>query len=108
VLFEDPTMAPDGPPRVEVVTTAKVPITEGQTLDGLGGYLTYGQAETAEATAVERLLPIGVAEGCTVKRALGRDHVLTYDDVELPAGRLVDQLRAEMTARFELGAAGSR
>ena len=33
-------------------------------------------------------------------RDVPRDEVLTYDDVELPAGRLVDDLRAEQAARF--------
>ena len=33
-------------------------------------------------------------------RAVGRDEVLTYDDVEVPEGRLVDKLRAEQLAHF--------
>jgi predicted homoserine dehydrogenase-like protein len=71
----------------------------------MGGYLTYGQAETAEVTARERLLPIGVAEGCTVSQAAAKDHVLTYDDVELPSGRLHDELRQEQAAHFGRAAA---
>ena len=42
VLFEDAVMAPAGPPRVEVVATAKVDLSSGDKLDGMGGYLTYG------------------------------------------------------------------
>ncbi len=102
VLFGDATMAPDGAPTVEVVTTAKVDLQPGQTIDGLGGYLTYGQAETARATADERLLPIGVAEGCRIARPVARDQVLTYEDVELPEGRLHDALRVEQAERFGL------
>jgi predicted homoserine dehydrogenase-like protein len=94
-LFGDATIRPLGPrPSVEVVTTAKTALTAGTVLDGLGGYHTYGQAERADVTETERLLPIGVAEGCRLVRDLPRDAVLTYDDVELPAGRLVDRLRA--------------
>lgn len=104
VLFQDATMAPEAP-QVEVVTTAKVDLEAGQTLDALGGYLTYGQAETARVTADERLLPIGVAEGCRVTRDLPRDHVLTYDDVEVPPGRLCDRLRAEQAEVFGLAPA---
>jgi len=100
VLFGDPTMAPDGAPKVEVVTTAKVDLKAGQELDALGGYLTYGEAESATVAAEERLLPIGVAEGCRVVRDLPRDHHLTYDDVELPPGRLADRLRAEQAELF--------
>jgi predicted homoserine dehydrogenase-like protein len=97
-LLGDTVLAPAGPMRVEVVTTAKVDLAPGATLDAMGGYLTYGLCETAATTRTERLLPIGVAEGCRVTRAVTRDSVLTYDDVELPPGRLHDVLRAEQTA----------
>jgi predicted homoserine dehydrogenase-like protein len=33
-------------------------------------------------------------------RSIPRDSVLTFDDVELPAGRLADRLYAEQSARF--------
>jgi predicted homoserine dehydrogenase-like protein len=98
--FGDAAIAPIAGPRVEVVTTAKVDIEAGQELDGIGGYLTYGQCENAPTTGAERLLPIGVAEGCKVLRRIQRDQVLTYDDVELPPGRLVDRLRAEQGRAF--------
>ena len=85
-----------------MITTAKVDLKAGQTLDGLGGYCTYGQAERADVTAREKLLPMGVAMGCVMKRDVPKDQVLTYDDVELPPGRLIDQLRAEQAAHFNL------
>jgi predicted homoserine dehydrogenase-like protein len=107
VLFHDATMAPDGAPRVEVVATAKVDLAPGELLDGLGGYKTYGEAERASTTAEERLLPIGVADGCRLVRDVPRDQTLTYDDVELPPGRLVDRLRAEMGQMFGLVPAGA-
>ena len=44
-----------------------------------------------------RHLPMGVAEGCTLRHAVPKDRVLTYADVELPPGRLVDKLRAEQS-----------
>lgn len=93
VLFEDAALRPLGPPTVEVVTTAKRDLSAGSTLDGLGGYDTYGVAERADATARDGLLPMGVAEGCVLKRDIPKDAALTYADVDLPPGRLVDQLR---------------
>jgi predicted homoserine dehydrogenase-like protein len=72
-------------------------------LDGLGGYTTYGLAENADVAASERLLPMGLTEGCILTRVVPRDAVLTYDDVELPTGRMVDELRLEQDARFGLG-----
>lgn len=75
-------------------------LAEGATLDGIGGYLTYGQAENASVVMAENLLPMGLAEGCRLKRPVKRDQVLTYDDVELPPGRLCDRLREEQTRMF--------
>jgi predicted homoserine dehydrogenase-like protein len=100
VIFGDAVMAPAGAPRVEVVATAKVDLAEGTEIDAMGGYLTYGQCEVADTVATERLLPIGVAEGCRVVRAVEKDALLTYDDVEVPPGRLHDELRREQAAHF--------
>ena len=100
VLCDDPVLQPLAGPRVEVVATAKTDLKAGDTLDALGGYKTYGQCETAAITAAENLLPIGVAEGCRLTRDVPKDAVLTYADVELPAGRLIDKLRAEQNAAF--------
>jgi predicted homoserine dehydrogenase-like protein len=45
---------------------------------------------------------MGVAEGCRLRRQVGIDEVITYDDVELPTGRMVDELRAEQEELFPL------
>ena len=62
--------------------------------------MTYGQAENADIAQVQGLLPIGLAEGCRLKRNLNKDQVLTYGDVELPKNRLCDQLREEQNVLF--------
>ncbi|MBD2097415.1 Gfo/Idh/MocA family oxidoreductase [Trichocoleus sp. FACHB-591] len=100
VLFQDPVMAPLGGPVVDVVTTAKIDLKAGETLDGIGFYMTYGQCENSDVTQAQNLLPMGLAEGCRLKRDVPKDQVLTYDDVELPEGRLSDKLRAEQNAYF--------
>jgi predicted homoserine dehydrogenase-like protein len=104
VLFGDPTVAPLGRPYVDCVTTAKVDLPAGTILDGIGGYHTYGQAENAERTIADRLLPMGLSEGCRTRRALAKDALVRYDDIELPPGRLLDRLRREQDARFFDGA----
>ncbi len=93
-------------PRVDVVATAKTDLKQGSVLDGMGFYMTYGQAENADVVARENLLPIGLAEGCRLKRDISRDGVLTYDDVELPPERLCDKLRAEQNEYFSLAGRG--
>jgi predicted homoserine dehydrogenase-like protein len=97
-LLGDATIRPLGAPSVEVVTTAKTDLTAGTVLDALGGYHYYGQAERADVTRAEALLPVGVAEGCTLLRDVPKDATLTYADVRLPDGRLVDQLREAQSA----------
>jgi predicted homoserine dehydrogenase-like protein len=100
VLLGDAVLAPAGGPVVEVVATAKRDLAAGEAMDGIGGYMTYGQCENADVTRAERLLPMGVAEGSVLTRAVARDDVLTYDDVRLPENRLVDRLRIEQDERF--------
>lgn len=100
VLFGDAAIAPLGAPFVDVVTTAKIDLKAGQILDGIGYYMTYGQCENSDVVNAKKLLPIGLAEGCHLKRDIPRDQVLTYDDVELPKDRLCDKLRAEQNDYF--------
>jgi predicted homoserine dehydrogenase-like protein len=99
-LLRDLVIAPEYGPKVDVVATAKIDLEKGATLDGLGGYTTYGLCENADLTHSNRLLPMGLAEGCRLKRSISRDEALSYDDVELPGGRLVEQLRAEQDEHF--------
>jgi predicted homoserine dehydrogenase-like protein len=105
VLFGDATIAPDGAPRVDVVAAAKENLRAGDVIDGIGGYKTYGLAENADVAALERLLPMGLAEGCRLRVDIPRDRVLTYEDVETPQGRAVDRLRHEQGKRFGLAPA---
>jgi len=100
VLFRDAAIAPQGAPKVEVVATAKTDLKSGQVLDGIGFYMTYGQCENADVASAEKLLPMGLAEGCRLRRQVRKDQVLTYDDVEIPEGRLCDRLRAEQNSYF--------
>lgn len=100
VDFGDAALAAPAGQRVDVVATAKRDLPAGHTLDGLGGYDTYGVAEAAPVTRSERLLPMGVAEGAVLTRDVTKDEVLTYADVTLPEGRLIDQLRAEQDTLF--------
>ena len=93
-LLGDPTVRALDTRYVEAVTTAKIDLQAGTVLDRLGGYHYYGEAEKAHIARAERLLPIGAAEGCELVRDVPKDATLTYDDVKLPAGRLVDELLA--------------
>lgn len=99
-LFKDAVIAPVSGPKVDVVASAKTDLKRGVTLDGLGGYMTYGLCENADLTHANGLLPMGLAEGCRLRRDISRDEVLRYNDIELLGDRLVEQLRAEQDEHF--------
>jgi predicted homoserine dehydrogenase-like protein len=99
-LFHDAVARPLGGPVVEVCAVAKRDLNAGETLDDYGEYMTYGEAVNADEMSAGRYLPEGLVAGCRVKRAIAKDSVLTYNDVELPKGRLGDQLRAEQYLHF--------
>lgn len=102
VLFGDAAVAPLGGPVCDVITVAKRDLKAGEVLDGGGGFTVYGMIENSEVCQAGHLLPMGLAEGCRLVRDLPIDRAITYADVELPAGRLVDKLWAEQTAYFGL------
>lgn len=103
VLLDDVAIAPRGAPMVDVVSTAKIDLKAGETLDGLGWYMTYGLCENYDVARRENLLPMGIAEGARLRRDVPKDQVLTYDDVELPSDSLACSLRAEQDAMFPEG-----
>ena len=100
VLFRDSLAKPLAGPVVEVCAVAKRDLAAGEVLDEYGMYMTYGEAANADEMSAQRYLPEGLVEGCRLKRAIPKDQVLTYDDVELPKGRIADKLRAEQYRHF--------
>ena len=100
VLFRDAALTPKGC-YVEVIATAKIDLKAGQVLDGIGHYMTYGLCENADTAFKEKLLPIGVAEGCVLKKNIFKDEIITYNDVVLPEGRLIDRLRKEQEEYYQ-------
>jgi predicted homoserine dehydrogenase-like protein len=100
VLFGDEVAPPLGGPVVEVCAVAKRDLNTGEVLDGIGMFMTYGEAANAEEMCTQRYLPEGLVEGCRLIHDIAKDQVITYDDVELPPGRLADRLRAEQYEHF--------
>jgi len=99
-LLRDSVARPLGGPVVEVCAVAKRDLKAGEVLDDYGMYMTYGEAVNADEMSNSRYLPEGLVEGCKLRRDIIKDAVLTYADVELPQGRLADQLRAQQYRHF--------
>jgi len=97
-LINDPTTAPIGASICEVATIAKRDLKAGEVLDGVGGFMTYGVIDNADAFFADNLLAMGLSEGARLLRDVPKDQLITVKDVELPAGRHCDVLRAEQLA----------
>jgi predicted homoserine dehydrogenase-like protein len=101
-IHRDATVAPIGGPVCEVVTVAKRDLKTGERLDGIGGFCAYGLIDNAAPARAIAALPIGLSEGCVLRRDIAKDAVLSFDDVASPPGRLAEALWREQSARWPL------
>jgi predicted homoserine dehydrogenase-like protein len=99
-LQRDVVIAPIAGPVVDVVAIAKRDLKAGETIDGLGGYMTFGVCENAPVVQSERLLLMGLAEGAVLKRDIPELQPIGIDDVELPDS-IPARLRLEQDALFQ-------
>jgi predicted homoserine dehydrogenase-like protein len=99
-LLGDNVAPPLAGPVVEVCAVAKRDLEAGEVLDEYGMYMTYGEAVNAGEMSSGQYLPEGLVEGCRLRKDVRKDQVLTYDDVDLPPGRVADRLRAEQYRHF--------
>jgi len=100
VLFKDAAITPISGLVCDVITVAKRDLKAGEVLDGLGGFMCYGELENSDVCQSQHLLPMGLSENCRLKRDIAKDEDVAYEDVEIPKDRLCDELRAEQDAYF--------
>jgi predicted homoserine dehydrogenase-like protein len=101
VIHRDPTVAPIAGPVCEVVTVAKRDLRAGERLDGVGGFCTYGLIDNVAAARAAAALPIGLSDGCVLRRDVSKDAMLSFDDVEEPPrDPAVTALWREQNARW--------
>ena len=86
--------------RGDAVATAKKDMQPGEVLDGEGGFAVWANAIPATRSLELRALPMGLAQNVKLKRAIRKDQIVSYDDVELVNDRDVVALRQEMEDRF--------
>jgi predicted homoserine dehydrogenase-like protein len=82
--------------RADVVATAKRDLGAGEKLDGEGGYTVYGKLMPAAASKVLGGLPLGLAHGMTLKRAIAASEPVRWDDVTFDAADDAVRFRREM------------
>jgi predicted homoserine dehydrogenase-like protein len=67
----------------EVFAVAKRDLAPGDTLDAIGGTTYYSLIDSYEAAGADGLLPIGLAKGAGLIRAVPMDQPITFADVEI-------------------------
>ncbi len=80
----------------DAVATAKRDLKPGEILDGEGGYRVYGKLMSARESLAMGGLPLGLAHGVKVNKAITAGTPLGYADVEFGAGNAALEFRREM------------
>ncbi len=80
----------------DVASTAKRDLAAGETLDGEGGFTVYGKLLPAATSLERRCLPIGLAGGVTLTRAIKAGQTVGWDDIAEPADSEALQVRRAM------------
>ncbi len=85
-------------PTAELITVAKRDLSEGELLDGSGGFTVNGLCERADTAHQENLLPLAFARNVTLKSDLCKGNPITWDMVSgIEPTRLLE-LRREQDA----------
>lgn len=84
--------------RADTVAVAKRDLSQGDRLDGEGGFTVWGRAMPATASRKAGALPIGLAHGVTLRRGVAAGHVVALDDVAIDPTLPALALRADLTA----------
>ncbi|HJX02155.1 MAG TPA: hypothetical protein VJ348_03130, partial [Candidatus Humimicrobiaceae bacterium] len=92
-FYGEPTITPDHGLVSEVITLAKKDLKAGEKIDGIGRYMVYGLIEKYGKAIKENLLPIGISEGCILKKDIEKDKPIEYNDVSLGKNSLLQELR---------------
>jgi predicted homoserine dehydrogenase-like protein len=86
--------------RADAVATAKRGLKPGEVLDGEGGYTVVGRLMPAADSLAQGCLPLGLAHGWKLTRAVAAGEVLRWSDVAVDAGVPAVRLRREMEDVF--------
>jgi predicted homoserine dehydrogenase-like protein len=86
--------------RADAVAVAKKDLKAGELLDGEGGYTVVGRLMPAEASLKGDCLPLGLAHGWKLLRAVARGQAVKWSDVAVDANSTAVRARREMEKSF--------
>ena len=84
--------------RGDAVAHAKRDLKPGEMLDGEGGYTVWGKLVPASSSVASNMLPIGLAHGVKLTRAVAKDQPVTEADIEPLKDNEALRLRREHTS----------
>jgi predicted homoserine dehydrogenase-like protein len=84
----------------DVAATAKRDLVAGETLDGEGGYTMYGTLRPARTALGQNSVPLGLAHGMKLKRAIAANHCVRWEDVTYDENNPAIAFRREMEQVF--------
>ena len=84
--------------RADAVAVAKRALKPGELLDGEGGYTVVGRLMPAADSLAQNCLPLGLAHGWKVLRAIPEGNPVKWSDVAFDANATAVRVRREMEA----------
>lgn len=84
----------------DVVAVAKRDLAEGEHLDGEGGATVWGRLAPAREAAASGALPVGLAHGVRLRRAVPADRPVRWADVDVDGTDATVVFRRAMEAAF--------
>ena len=104
VIDGEPTIVPLDGPVSECITVAKRDLKAGETIDGIGGYTTYGSIATAEETYKNDYVVYGlINKKARMLKDVKKGMLLTLDMVELDTSTQLYKTRKEQDKMYKNG-----
>lgn len=82
VLYGDPPIECNKM-NTTVISIAKKDLKQGETIDQMGCYCTYGEIINYNECIERDLLPIGLAENCIIQNKIQKDDFIHFSDIEI-------------------------
>jgi predicted homoserine dehydrogenase-like protein len=98
----EPTGAPEAGFVGEVGCATRQAMRAGALIDGEGGYAVYGTIAPAERSRREKLVPMGLSQGCKLVRDVPADHWITEADVAFDESSFLWKLRREQMRALDI------
>jgi predicted homoserine dehydrogenase-like protein len=95
------TGAPEAGFIGDVGCATRKALKAGSLIDGEGGYAVYGTIASAERSRGDKLVPMGLSQGCKLVRDVPADHWITEADVSFDESSFLWKLRRQQMSTLD-------